>query len=484
MPAYLSAAQDQLQTGIAHGNTPDKRMLVRDGLDTPLASAAYLAKTVPALAESGLAPGPEREALLQEVREAGERAGQAFATFRAFVAATFFQDPAAREAGVKPAFRADHYALGEPEYDWALKHNLGVSTGAAQLYDEAQPIIERRQQEMVQLAREIGRARGLKLPADDFAAVRAVFDRLAQDYPKSDREMVEGYRAAAFRLVAYARRTGLFEVPADYQLEVVETPGPLRASVSGAAYYPAPPFKQQGVGRYYVSPTGNDVEALKQNNVHSMADLSAHEGFPGHDWHYKLLTRFRDAFGPVRWLMPGAIEDSSSMWADSMASEGWGLYAEALMAEPQAGAPQGFYTPEERLYMLSGQLYRELRVRVDIGLHTGRLSYAQAVDLFSQVPDFLPGSCAAPRLSAVKRASCRAAEGAIYRYSKWPTQAVTYRLGRDAIYGLREEARREAASAGRPFDLQRFHLELMRQGTVPATLVRTQVLQQLGAPAR
>src|SRR5215207_7338615 len=108
---------------------------------------------------------------------------------------------------------------------------------------------------MVQLARDIGRARGLKLPADGFAAVRAVFDRLAQDYPKSDREMVEGYREAAFRLVAYARRTGLFEVPADYQLEVVETPEPLRASISGAAYYPAPPFKQQGVGRYYVTPT-------------------------------------------------------------------------------------------------------------------------------------------------------------------------------------------------------------------------------------
>jgi len=163
-----------------------------------------------------------------------------------------------------------------------------------------------------------------------------------------------------------------------------------------------------------------------------------------------------------------------------MASEGWGLYAELLMAEPAPGAPQGFYTPEERLYVLSGQLYRELRVRVDIGLHTGRLTYAQAVDLFSQVPDFLPGSCADARLSPVKRASCKAAEGAIYRYSKWPTQAVTYRLGRDAIRGLREEARRAAEARGQPFDLQRFHLELMRQGTVPAPFVREELLRVLG----
>jgi uncharacterized protein (DUF885 family) len=119
-------------------------------------------------------------------------------------------------------------------------------------------------------------------------------------------------------------------------------------------------------------------------------------------------------------------------------------------------------------------------VRVDIGLHTGRLTWPQAVDLFSQVPDFLPGSCSAPRLSAVKRASCASAEGAIYRYAKWPTQAITYRLGRDAIRALREEARQQAEAAGRPFDSQRFHLELMRQGTVPVTYVREELLRVLG----
>ena len=98
------------------------------------------------------------------------------------------------------------------------------------------------------------------------AAVRAVFDELSKDYPKSDAEMVSWYRDAAFRLVDYGRKTGIFDVPADYKLEVVETPPPLQASIDGAAYYPAPPFKTTGVGRYYVTPTGNDVAALKANN--------------------------------------------------------------------------------------------------------------------------------------------------------------------------------------------------------------------------
>jgi hypothetical protein len=106
------------------------------------------------------------------------------------------------------------------------------------------------------------------------------------------------------------------------------------------------------------------------------------------------------------------------MWEDSMAAEGWGLYAEALMAEPQPGAAAGFYTPEERLYQLQGKLFRDLRVRIDSGLHTGRLGYDAATTLYSEVVDFLPGPCvgAAGKPSEAKRASCEAAERAIFRY--------------------------------------------------------------------
>jgi uncharacterized protein (DUF885 family) len=291
-------------------------------------------------------------------------------------------------------------------------------------------------------------------------------------------EMVAWYRDAAFRVVDYGRKTGLFDLPADYKLEVVETPPPLRASIDGAAYYPAPPFKNSGVGRYYVTPTDNDKAALQGNNRAALADLSAHEGFPGHDWHYKVMTQARDQISPVRWLTPGAVEDSSAMWEDSMASEGWGLYSEALLAEPQPGAPTGFYTPEERLYQLQGKLYRDLRVRIDTGIHTGRMTYDAAVTLFSEGKDFLPGSCnAGTPKSDAKRASCDEAERAIFRYSKWPTQAITYRLGRDQIFALREEG---AKQLGARFSPKQFHLLFMRQGTIPTGYFREILLEQLG----
>jgi uncharacterized protein (DUF885 family) len=297
------------------------------------------------------------------------------------------------------------------------------------------------------------------------------------------------YRDAAFRLVSFARQTGLFDVPADYKLDVTETPPPLQASIDGAAYYPAPPFRNTGVGRFYVTPTHNDPAALKSNNRAALADLSAHEGFPGHDWYYKVMTTYRDVVSPVRWLTPGAVVDSSSMWEDSLPAEGWGLYAEALMAEPQPGAPNGFYTPEEHLYQLQGQLYRDLRVRIDTGLHTGKLTYDQATTMYSEVVDFLPGSCAAftagaaaaPRqkLSDAKRASCDAAERAIFRYSKWPTQAITYRLGKDQIYALRAEAVR---MLGDKFSAKRFHVLFITQGTIPPGYFHDTLLNKLREP--
>jgi len=185
------------------------------------------------------------------------------------------------------------------------------------------------------------------------------------------------------------------------------------------------------------------------------------------------MTTDRDRISPVRWLTPGAVEDSSSMWEDSMPSEGWGLYAEALMAEPP-----GFYTPEEHLYQLQGKLYRDLRVRIDTGIHTGRISYDDAVDLFSNIVDFQTGSCRDATLADSKRASCKSAERAIFRYSKWPTQAITYRLGKDEIYALRHEAEQRL---GKKFDLKKFHLLFIKQGSIPAGYFGDELLRELGA---
>jgi uncharacterized protein (DUF885 family) len=481
MPSYLATAQQQLAAGVAAHNTPDWRVLTEFGLGSTAADADYFAKTLPQIGASNIAPA-QHAALLNELQAAGNDAAAAYRRLRDFVAQTFFDSVGDEDTPpvLKSAFRADRFAFGEAEYDWALHHNLRLPDDTASgLFAGSWPVVQATRAEMMTLAQQIAASHKWAAGADGEATVREVFAQVSQNAPRTDEEMVEGYRRTGERLVAYARRTGLFDVPADYRLEVTVTPPPLRASIEGAAYYPAPPFKKNGVGRFYVTPTGDDQAQLRQeHNYAAMPALAAHEGFPGHDWHYKVMTEYRDQISPVRWLTPGAVEDSSSMWQDSMAAEGWAHYSEALVAEPAPGAPTGFYSPEERLYQLRAKLLRDLRVRIDSGIHTDRLSFEQAVTLFSEVVDFLPGSCqdGAALKDDAKQASCKAARAAVTRYSRWPTQAITYRLGKEQILALR---RRAQQALGARFSAKRFHLEFMKQGTIPAGYFGDELLRAL-----
>jgi len=480
VPAYLATAEQQLAAGVAAHNTPDGRVLLEFGMKSAAADAEYFEGTLPQLAADASASA-QRAALMHDLTAAGEAAAAAYRHLAAMVRGVFFEEGSGGEPELKAEFRADRFALGEAEYDWALRNNLRLSSSAAELYAQSWPAVEATRAEMVQLAREIAASHQWPRAGDGAGVVRAVFEQLSRNAPQSDAEMLEGYRRTGARIIAYARATGLFEVPADYRLEVLATPPPLRASIAGGAYYPAPPFKQTGVGRFYITPTGENAAALRsQHDYASMPALAAHEGFPGHDWHFKVMTQYREEISPVRWLLPGAVEDSSSMWQDSMATEGWALYSEALLAEAARGAPHGFYTPEERLYQLRGKLLRDLRVRIDTGIHTGRMRFEEAVTLLSEGVDFLPGSCqdAASLKSDLKQASCNAARAAITRYARWPTQAITYRTGKEQILSLRRRAQLELGARYAP---QRFHLELMKEGTIPAGYFGEELLRALRA---
>ena len=350
---------------------------------------------------------------------------------------------------------------------------------AAALHAYGAEQVRRYEARIFEVAREVAAAAGLTLPwgteAERRSSVRRVMERLGEDSPASDAELFRLYREAGARAVAYGREHDLFDVPADYRLDVVPTPPVLRSTID-AAYYPAPPFKRAGVGRFYLTPTGDDPAALRENNRASVADTAVHEGFPGHDWHYKYMTRHAAEISNVRWLTPGAVEDSSSMWIDSPTTEGWGLYSEELMAEPRAGRPYGFYSPAEQLYQLQGQLMRAVRVHVDTGLHTQGMSFDDAVRYFAEHVAFVPDAPArAAAGDAAARAVAAQAERAIYRYSKWPTQAVTYNLGKESIVALRDAYR---ARKGAAYSAKEFHQRFMRMGTVPVGLFREAFLAE------
>ena len=460
IPAYLAMARQQLAVGARAGHPPDWRVLLDFGLTNTAADAEYFSRTLPGIAQQSLGGGA-RESVLRPLQQAGKEAATAYQELHDFIAGTYFLDPSGVDArALKPQFRADRFALGESEYDWALHNNLHLDTTAAALYPKSWLAVQAARAQLLAVARSIAQAHHWPLPAGTpDVMVRMVIGHLEQDAPATDAAMMEAYGRTSQRLLDYARSTHLFEVPAQYRLEVTLTAPP-----------PVQVFSAAGPGRLYVAPTADDPVQLRQlDNASAQPERAAREGFPGHDWHYRIMSDNRAVISAVRWL-------------DRAPDAAWSLYAQGLLAEPRPGAPHGFYSPEERLYQLRAQLQGALRARIDTGIHTGRLSAEDAVTLMSEGGDFLPGSCRDPRAlaDAAKRASCERARSEVRDCARSPTRAISGWLGREQILSLRRRAQR---LFGPEFSEPRFHLELMQQGTIPAGYFAEELLRDLGRPA-
>lgn len=468
IPAYIDVAEANLRAGKAAGNLPDWRMVERDGVAGSRSNADYFRTTLLEQARRYIGDRAFGERMLARIGAAAGRAADAWTGFATFLQQTYAGD------------RQDRFAIGTQEYEWRVRNNLHDPRTAAQLFDYGHQQVDLYHTRIYEVAERIARDANLDLPfgttEQKNAGVRAVMEHLGKDSPRNDEQLLQWYVEAGRRAVQYGRDHQLFDIPADYRLDVYPTPPVLRSTID-AAYYAAPPFKKTGVGRFYLTPTGNDPAALRENNRSSVADTAVHEGFPGHDWHFKYMTQHASEISNLRWLTPGAVEDSSSMWEDSPAAEGWGLYAEELMSEPAEGHPYGFYTPGEYMYELQGQLLRAVRIVVDVGMHTGRMSFDQAIDYFTANVSFFPGARQKAASDPAAKAVSEGALRAIYRYSKWPTQAITYNLGKSAIQSLRDAYRQAKGSS---YSAKEFHERLMRMGTIPAGYFRDYFLSTAG----
>jgi uncharacterized protein (DUF885 family) len=458
---YLEVAKRNLEEGRRSGNLPDRRMIQRDGIAGSRANATYFRTTLPELARASLGAERFASSMTAGIAGAGESAARAYEDFALWLEKTFSLNES-----------RDRFAIGEPHYGWRVRTVLRDERSPSELWEYGARQVDDYTRRIAEVAERIARERGISLPfgtdQDRAWSIRRVMEDLAAESPANDDELMRWYQETGARAVAYGRERGMFDIPPNYQLQVVPTPPVLRSTID-AAYYPAPPLKKTGVGRFYLTPTENDPAALRQHARASVADTAVHEGFPGHDWHFKYMTQHAAEISGIRWLTPGAVEDSSSMWSDSMATEGWGLYAEELMAEPAPERPYGFYSAGEYLYELQGQLLRAARVRIDVGIHTGRMSYDEALNYFTERVDFFPGACARASADPAAKAVCDGANRAIYRYSKWPTQAITYNLGKNAIASLRESYR---SMKGGTYSAREFHERFMRMGTIPAGFFR------------
>lgn len=179
--------------------------------------------------------------------------------------------------------------------------------------------------------------------------------------------------------------------------------------------------------------------ALDRRPLYEIEALTLHEAVPGHHLQISLARE------------QTSLPEYRRNFYTSAFGEGWGLYAEYL------GIEMGFYQdPYSDFGRLTYEMWRAARLVVDTGMHTMGWSRQQAID-------FLASNTALSMHNVTTE---------IDRYISWPAQALSYKLGELTIKKLRKEAQQQL---GHDFDLREFHDVVLRNGSVPLSILGQQV---------
>src|SRR5262245_2704418 len=187
-------------------------------------------------------------------------------------------------------------------------------------------------------------------------------------------------------------------------------------------------------GIFYVNARG-----IESNPRRVSESLFLHEAIPGH--HFQISLQ-REQTG-----MP-----SFQRFADYTAfTEGWALYAESL------GSELGLYKEAAQNFSrLNSELFRAVRLVVDVGLHRKNWSREQAVKFLIETTG---GGESGASLE-------------VDRYIAVPAQALGYKIGQLKISEIRAKAEKVL---GDRFNIRAFHDELLADGALPLKILEAKM---------
>lgn len=338
---------------------------------------------------------------------------------RAFVADEY--QPVARQ---QPGISAT--PGGEAAYRLAIRMQTTLDATADEVHAFGLADLETIEAEMDAIARRLGHA-------DRHALRQALADDPA-NHTSDPQALVRLAQEQTDR--AYAAAPDYFgRLPsANCEVRAVE---PYREADSPPAFYMPPSLDGSRIGQYYI----NTYQA-EDRQLHRLASITFHEATPGH--HFQIAIEMELKGLP-------AFRTLGARMAGTAYSEGWGLYCERLADE------MGLYLSDaERMGMLETQAFRAARLVVDSGLHAMNWSRDEAIEFMHE------------------RGSLPLVDAAIEvdRYTIWPGQALSYKLGQREIERARDEV---AAAMGDRFDLRTFHDEVLGHGSLPLATLRREI---------
>jgi uncharacterized protein (DUF885 family) len=359
--------------------------------------------------------------LKTQVLDAAAEANEAMKSFAAYLEGRLLKESRGK------------FAIGKRLFNLRLSRDHLLPLDAEKLHAIGEDVYKKTLAEIKKVAKQIDARRKWEDVVAD----------LKKEHPTNE-ALVKTYADYMQSAKAFVKSRRLVDVPAGETIEVVPTPEFARSMIPYAAYLSPAPYEKEQKGIFWVTPVSEGTpperaeEQLRGHSIYGVVVTSLHEAYPGHHLQLTVANKLKR---PIRIL------SGSSVFA-----EGWALYCEDMMWE------QGFYgDPRTRLLQLKDLLWRACRVIVDVSLHTGKMTFEQAVTFMVEK-------------AHLERPN---AETEVRRYCATPTQPMSYVIGKLAILDILKEYKKKH---GAKFDLRKFHNHLLSHGTIAVSKVKELML--------
>ncbi len=337
------------------------------------------------------------------------------------------------------------FRIGSENYRKKLLYDEMVDTPIEELLRIGYDNLHLNQQAFQETARQI----------DPNKTPQQLLEELGKDHPRPD-QLLQTTRDLLAGLRDFLEQKQIVTVPSQVLPIVEETPPFGRALTFASMDTPGPYEKVAKEAFFNVTlpekdwPAQRVAEFMAQFNYNTLVSVAVHEAYPGH------YTQFL-------WV-PAAPSKVRKLLGCGTNAEGWAHYSEQMMLDEGYGdSAQAAKAVKEdkralrlRLGQLQDALLRNARYIVGIEMHTGKMTYDQAVDFF------------------VKQGYQSRAVGEVEtkRGTSDPTYLV-YTLGKLEILKLRDDYRKQR---GDKFSLREFHDAFLKQGFPPVKIVRRALL--------
>jgi hypothetical protein len=372
--------------------------------------ATFLSDAVPEIARQT----PE---LFNEIKKTGKSAGDALLEYAAWI-----------EQAIIPNAQGK-FSIGKIAFDELLRENHMVNYDADQLLAEGWRLVDETETEMEVLASSIDPTRN----------ARELLDICKNDHPAMD-ELIKVYQDAMCKARQFAINNQIVSIPGDELIRIDPTPEFLRNLIPFAAYDPPGFFEPVQEGVFYVTlpVRGDNPDKIEKNlRSHPLVDIpvtALHEAYPGHHLQFVVANRIGSKIRKFGCML------------SPLFVEGWAFYCEVLMEQ------MGFIDkPIQKLARLQAQLWRAVRIVLDVSLHTRGMSIDDAVALLVQRAGLEPDDALAE----------------VHRYTLSPTQPQSYLMGKIEIMKMVEKYRTCYPNA----DMKKMHDDILACGPLPPGLM-------------